>query len=213
MDIPSHWQLHMLDIITEYMVNQFLETIGQPTQPTPALPNTSIPLSVIFKADRIVQSMAKAYKNQSITNEAREKALKERFLVEKDEELVCEPTLLLDRTGVIMAWHLPGVRVSKRDCAGNLEFLFPDISRSITDSRSWRTQEDLFTESQIRGAIELSPAWYQQGQVPYRHRPKVSAILKASHADPGPQQWLQAGALQNAILSVTLMVMHPDLYA
>ncbi|KIK76498.1 hypothetical protein PAXRUDRAFT_169761, partial [Paxillus rubicundulus Ve08.2h10] len=72
----------------------------------------------------------------------------------------------------------------------------------------WRTQEDLFTESQIRGAIELSPAWYQQG-----HQPKESAILKGSHADPGPQKWLQAGALQNAILSVTLMVMHPDLYA
>ncbi|KIK75223.1 hypothetical protein PAXRUDRAFT_173437, partial [Paxillus rubicundulus Ve08.2h10] len=63
------------------------------------------------------------------------------------------------------------------------------------------------------GAIELSPAWYQKGQVPYRHQPEVSAILKGSHADPGPQQWLQAGALQNAILLVTLMVMHPNLYA
>ncbi|KIK73561.1 hypothetical protein PAXRUDRAFT_178097, partial [Paxillus rubicundulus Ve08.2h10] len=77
---------------------------------------------------------------------------------------VCEPTLLLDQTGAIMAWHLPGV-LFKEDCAGNLEFLFPDISRSITNSRSWGTQEDLFTESRIRGAIELSPAWYQQGQV------------------------------------------------
>ncbi|KIK73425.1 hypothetical protein PAXRUDRAFT_71601, partial [Paxillus rubicundulus Ve08.2h10] len=59
-----------------------------------------------------------------------------------------------------------------------------------------------------RGAIELSPAWYQQ-----RHQPEVSAILKGSHADQGPWQWLRAGALQNAILLVTLMVMHPDLYA
>ncbi|KIK73040.1 hypothetical protein PAXRUDRAFT_21294 [Paxillus rubicundulus Ve08.2h10] len=91
MDIPSHWQLCMSDIIVEYMVNQFLETIGQPTRPTPALPNTSIPLSAVFEADRIVWSMAKAYQNQkalglneSSTNEAREKALKERFLVEKD---------------------------------------------------------------------------------------------------------------------------------
>ncbi|KIK73009.1 hypothetical protein PAXRUDRAFT_21329 [Paxillus rubicundulus Ve08.2h10] len=62
-------------------------------------------------------------------------------------------------------------------------------------------------ESQIRGTIELSPAWYQQGQLP-----EVSTILKGSHADPGPQQWLRAGALQNAILSATLMVMHSDLY-
>ncbi|KIK72452.1 hypothetical protein PAXRUDRAFT_74898, partial [Paxillus rubicundulus Ve08.2h10] len=58
----------------------------------------------------------------------------------------------------------------------------------------------------------LSPAWYQQDRVPYRHQLEVSAILKGSHANPGPQQWLQAGALQNAILSATLMVMHPDLY-
>ncbi|KIK77905.1 hypothetical protein PAXRUDRAFT_71631, partial [Paxillus rubicundulus Ve08.2h10] len=55
----------------------------------------------------------------------------------------------------------------------------------------------------IRGAIELSPAWYQQG-----HQPKVSTILKVSHANPGPHK-----SLQNAILWATLMVMHPDLYA
>ncbi|KIK72701.1 hypothetical protein PAXRUDRAFT_21679 [Paxillus rubicundulus Ve08.2h10] len=54
-----------------------------------------------------------------------------------------------------MAWHLPRVlsKEFQRDCAGNMEFLFPDISRSITSSRSWMTQEDLFTESWIRGAI------------------------------------------------------------
>ncbi|KIK77489.1 hypothetical protein PAXRUDRAFT_166686, partial [Paxillus rubicundulus Ve08.2h10] len=127
------------------------------------LPNTSIPLSAVFEADQIVQSMANAYQNQSIKG----KALKERFLVEKDEELVCEQTLLLDQTGVIMAWHLPGVLSEEfqRDCVRNLKFLFPNISRSITGPRSWRTQEDLFTESCIRGAIELSPAWYQQGHV------------------------------------------------
>ncbi|KIK75879.1 hypothetical protein PAXRUDRAFT_162232 [Paxillus rubicundulus Ve08.2h10] len=130
--------------------------------------------------------------NETSTNKVREEALKERFLVEKDEELVCEPTLLLDWTGIIMTWHLPGALSEEfqRDCAGSLAFLFPDISRSITSSRSWRTQEDLFMESRIRGAIELSPAWYKQGGVPYRHQPEVSAILKASHADPGPWQWL-----------------------
>ncbi|KIK78827.1 hypothetical protein PAXRUDRAFT_16664 [Paxillus rubicundulus Ve08.2h10] len=116
MDIPSHWKLHMPNIIAEYMVNQFLETIGQPTRPTLALPDTSILLSAIFEAGRIVWSMAKAYQNQKAlgsnetgTNEVREKALKETFPVEKDGELVCEPTLLLDQTSVIMAWHLPGV--------------------------------------------------------------------------------------------------------
>ncbi|KIK77159.1 hypothetical protein PAXRUDRAFT_167656, partial [Paxillus rubicundulus Ve08.2h10] len=109
-----------------------------------------------------IQCMAEALgSNESSTNEAREKALKERFPVKKDEELVCELTLLLDQTGVIMAWHLPGVLSEQFQ----LEFLFPDITRSITSLRSWRTQEDLFTESRIRGAIELSPAWYQQGQV------------------------------------------------
>ncbi|KIK73481.1 hypothetical protein PAXRUDRAFT_120734, partial [Paxillus rubicundulus Ve08.2h10] len=123
--------------------------------------------------------------------------------------------LLLDWTGVIMAWHLPRVLSEEfqRDCVRNLEFLFPDISRTITSSRSWRTQEDLFTESQIRGAIELSPAWYQQGRVVRRILPEVSAIRKGSHANPGPQQWLRAGTLQNAILLATLMVMHPDIYA
>ncbi|KIK71787.1 hypothetical protein PAXRUDRAFT_22834 [Paxillus rubicundulus Ve08.2h10] len=125
--------------------------------------------------------------NENGTDEVREKALKERFPVEKDEELVYELTILLDQTGVIMAWHLPGVLYEEfqRDCEK------PGIPLP-----------------RYKGAIELSPAWYQQG-----HQPKVSTILKGSHADPGPRQWFQAGALQNDILSATLMVMHPDLYA
>ncbi|KIK73989.1 hypothetical protein PAXRUDRAFT_176954 [Paxillus rubicundulus Ve08.2h10] len=207
MNIPSHWQLCMSNIIAEYMVNQFLETIGQPTRPTLALPNTSIPLSAVCEADQIALGL-----NEIGTNEAREKALKERFPVEKDEELVCEPTLLLDQTGVIIAWHLPGVLSEEFqvDCVRNLEFLFPDISRSITSSRSWRTQEDLFTESQIRGAIELPPAWYQKGQVVRQilvHHVEQILTLIALQAPA------QAGALKNAILSATLMVMDPDIYA
>ncbi|KIK72285.1 hypothetical protein PAXRUDRAFT_121972, partial [Paxillus rubicundulus Ve08.2h10] len=124
------------------------------------------------------------------------------------------PTLLLDWTGVIMAWHLPGVLSEEfQVCFQHLisiGMVLPTLGRGTV---SWRTQEDLFMESWIRGAIELSPAWYEQGRVPYRHQPEVSTILKGSHANPGPQQWLQSGALQNAILSATLMVMHPDLYA
>ncbi|KIK72503.1 hypothetical protein PAXRUDRAFT_180535, partial [Paxillus rubicundulus Ve08.2h10] len=124
------------------------------------------------------------------------------------------PTLLLDQTGVIMAWHLPGV-LSEEFQVG-FQHLLSICIFLLTPGRgtvSWKTQEDLFIESCIRGTIELSPAWYQQGQVPYRHHPEGSAILKGSHADPGPWKWLRAGALQNAILSATLMVMHPDLYA
>ncbi|KIK72873.1 hypothetical protein PAXRUDRAFT_21490 [Paxillus rubicundulus Ve08.2h10] len=66
--------------------------------------------------------------NESDTNKVREKALKERFLAKKNEELLCEPTLLLDQTGVILAWHLPGVlyKEFQRDSVRNLEFLFPD---------------------------------------------------------------------------------------
>ncbi|KIK73372.1 hypothetical protein PAXRUDRAFT_20929 [Paxillus rubicundulus Ve08.2h10] len=57
-----------------------------------------------------IQHMAEALGlNETSTNEARENILKERFPVEKDEELVYKPTLLLDWTRVIMAWHLPGV--------------------------------------------------------------------------------------------------------
>ncbi|KIK74898.1 hypothetical protein PAXRUDRAFT_19437 [Paxillus rubicundulus Ve08.2h10] len=54
----------MSDIIAEYMVNQFLETIGWSTQPTLALPDTSLPLSAVFEVNQIVRSMAKAYQNQ-----------------------------------------------------------------------------------------------------------------------------------------------------
>ncbi|KIK74044.1 hypothetical protein PAXRUDRAFT_20270 [Paxillus rubicundulus Ve08.2h10] len=54
MDIPSHWKIHMSNIIAEYMVNRFLETIGRPTRPTPALPDTSIPLSAVCEAVKML---------------------------------------------------------------------------------------------------------------------------------------------------------------
>ncbi|KIK72366.1 hypothetical protein PAXRUDRAFT_47813, partial [Paxillus rubicundulus Ve08.2h10] len=79
---------------------------------------------------------------------------------------VCKPTLLLDWTGVIMAWHLHGVLSEEFQSILPWDPLMSSNLMWICQGhrlRSWRTQEDLFTESRIRGTIDLSPAWYQQG--------------------------------------------------
>ncbi|KAF9222990.1 hypothetical protein BS17DRAFT_818312 [Gyrodon lividus] len=122
----------------------------------------------------------------------------------EQEEEISDPTLLLDQTGVILAWYLPGVLSEEFqwDCSRNLELLFLDLSRSCT----------LF-EGEITGAIKLSLAWYQQGRVPFRHRPEVLALLKDFHGDSGPWEWLGASSLQTVVLLAALLVMHPDLYA
>ncbi|KAF9230690.1 hypothetical protein BU15DRAFT_83314 [Melanogaster broomeanus] len=47
--------------------------------------------------------------NETGTNEQKEQSLKERFPVEEAKEMISDPTLLLDQTGVVLAWYLPGV--------------------------------------------------------------------------------------------------------
>ncbi|KAF9234569.1 hypothetical protein BU15DRAFT_65565 [Melanogaster broomeanus] len=175
MKIPPHWRLRMSDIIAEYMINQFLEAIGRPIRPT-SLPDTSIPLSAVFEADRIVQSMAKAYQNQRSfpidirrmaeslgpnetgTNEQKEQSLKERFPLEEAKEMIIgsDPPIGPDRGcpghGIFLASYLMSSRQAlvlsfpfgMRECGTNLELLFPALSRSVSNSRSWRTEEELF---------------------------------------------------------------------
>ncbi|KAF9231035.1 hypothetical protein BU15DRAFT_68675 [Melanogaster broomeanus] len=187
MEIPPHWRLRMSDIIAEYMINRFLEAIGRPIRPT-SLPDTSIPLSAVFEADRIVQSMAKAYQNQ------RSFPINIRRMVE---------SLGPNETGKI-----PPIEEAQGDRYRIRPSLLDQtgaLSRSVSNSRSWRTEEELFGGGEVRGAIELSPAWYQQGCLPFRHMPEVSALLKDSNEDPGPRKWLQASSLQTAILSASLI--------
>ncbi|KAF8422291.1 hypothetical protein L210DRAFT_3423551, partial [Boletus edulis BED1] len=70
----------------------------------------------------------------------------------------------------------------------------------------WRTSADLFkTDAAIKGAINLSPSWFQQG----RH---VSSLLKGSRTDQSARGWIEANTDQLAILSAAMAIMHPDMY-
>ncbi|KIK79973.1 hypothetical protein PAXRUDRAFT_159879, partial [Paxillus rubicundulus Ve08.2h10] len=68
---------------------------------------------------------------------------------------------------------------------------------------------------ELKGCINLSPAWFQQGRNGQgrNHLPEVLASLKKSNGDSGGRVWVGAMVILNTLLSVMLAVMHPDLYA
>ncbi|KIK94585.1 hypothetical protein PAXRUDRAFT_142530 [Paxillus rubicundulus Ve08.2h10] len=64
----------------------------------------------------------------------------------------------------------------------------------------------------LQGCINVSPAWFQQGHMWPKHVPKVSVALKCTNSDDSDRKWVQNMDVPLAILSATLLVMHPDLY-
>lgn len=103
------------------------------------------------------------------------------------------------------------------------------LSQSVGGTGSWRRKEEYFNPKEVIGAVEMSPAWFQLGHqvrptvVPIEHlidackggehAPEVSALLKESNPDKGPRRWLEDQWMPITVMSASMMVMHPDLYA
>ena len=96
-----------------------------------------------------------------------------------------EPTMIMDRSGHVLAWYLPGaVSQPNQVCVTclasrealmqlqslmweNLALLEGALLGSIQagSSQNWRTAPQYFrTEAALKGAINLSPGWFQQGR-------------------------------------------------
>lgn len=85
----------------------------------------------------------------------------------------------------------------------------------ISETGSWRTDPKLFHSRAdgIRGCVNMSPAWYQQGHGVAGAPPEVGAMLKAKNAKNGGREWLEKMGETNALLAGAISVMHPELYA
>jgi hypothetical protein len=96
-----------------------------------------------------------------------------------------EPTLIMDRSGNVLVWYLPGalsgpnqvsptlaltIWVSIRSQKlmwDNLELLREPLLSSLRGSgpQSWQTDHKFFCkDAALKGAINLSPGWFQQGR-------------------------------------------------
>ncbi|KAI6107107.1 hypothetical protein EDD16DRAFT_1712613 [Pisolithus croceorrhizus] len=90
------------------------------------------------------------------------------------------------------------------------------LKDSIKPSGMGRWQDDkaLFQEMvDLKGSIDLSPGWYQQGQGPPNFHPEASQLLKSGQEQNRMQEWVDEMSKFHALLLGTLMVIHPHMYA
>ncbi|KAI6009979.1 hypothetical protein BKA83DRAFT_4133076 [Pisolithus microcarpus] len=125
---------------------------------------------------------------------------------------VTHPTVFIDSDGGILLWYLPSAISNTNQSITQLKApLEQSFKRS--NSRSWRNDINYFCDcADLKGTIDLSPAWFQQGHGPPNHCPEVSHLLKARMGLQGPRGWLADMAGVHALLSGALMVIHPRMY-
>ncbi|KAI6016676.1 hypothetical protein BKA83DRAFT_4497810 [Pisolithus microcarpus] len=136
--------------------------------------------------------------------------------LEYDE--ITDPTAVLDGNGNIKLWYLPGAidHIYQKDVWDSLNVLRAPLEESLKKSRThgWRNDQLLFRETaDITGSIDLSPGWYQQGHGPPNFHPEVSRLLKSGRDGNGAWQWVDQMSECHSLLSGTLAVIHPRMYA
>ncbi|KIK22174.1 hypothetical protein PISMIDRAFT_102904 [Pisolithus microcarpus 441] len=136
--------------------------------------------------------------------------------LEYDE--ITDPTVLLDGDGNIKLWYLPGAidPMHQKNVWDSLNLLRAPLEESIKKlcNHGWRNDWLLFHETtDLVGSIDLSPGWYQQGHGPPDFHPKVSRLLKSGREHNGMQQWVNEMSEFHVLLSGTLAIIHPWMYA
>ncbi|KAI6117125.1 hypothetical protein EDD16DRAFT_1520170 [Pisolithus croceorrhizus] len=184
--VPTGWQMQLTDKITDYMKSCFWEEVltGQH-----ALPDISTPLL-------LTKETAESLQYPEIT----------------------VLTVIVDGSGNVKLWYLPGTLDSghQRQIWNSLSRMVVPLKDSIKPSGTGRWQKDkaLFQEMvDLKGSIDLSPGWYQQGQGPPNFHPEVSWLLKSGQEQNGMQEWVDEMSEFHVLLLGTLTVIHPHMYA
>ena len=112
---------------------------------------------------------------------AKEASLKKQF-VPLDGFTASTPCIIIDSQGIIMAWYLPNIlssarqvnllssnRIKRPNAPQSAMLVARKKLRSLLDSsirgRCWRNDLEYFHpgEESLRGSVNFSPAWFQQG--------------------------------------------------
>ncbi|KAI6097425.1 hypothetical protein EDD16DRAFT_1527593 [Pisolithus croceorrhizus] len=200
--VPTGWRMQLTDKIADYMKSCFREEVltGQH-----ALPDISIPLL--------------------LTKETAES-------LQYPEIMVL--TVIVDGSSNVKLWYLPGTLDGghQRQIWNSLSRMVVPLKDSINPSGMGRWWKDkaLFQEIvDLKGSIDLSPGWYQQGRgvrdssfhnlcvgdmgQPPNFHPEVSRLLKSGREQNRTWEWVDEMSEFHVLLSGTLMVIHPHMYA
>ncbi|KAI6156938.1 hypothetical protein BKA82DRAFT_142415 [Pisolithus tinctorius] len=134
--------MELTDCIASYMKARFQEEVFSGPR---ALPDISIPFPVLCEADHISSVISQAYCRP-----------------------MTEPSILVTDSNTIRVWYLPDTLSPKRraDVWNCLHLLREPLWESIKASpQAWRTDKSYFhDDAELKGTINLSPAWFQQGR-------------------------------------------------
>ncbi|KAI6143750.1 hypothetical protein BKA82DRAFT_28660, partial [Pisolithus tinctorius] len=149
-----------------------------------ALPAISIPMQIACEADHILAVIIQAYR-ECVTRDIKQGV--QTNLARSNDMEITRPTVVIDKEGSILLWYLPNA-----------------ISQAYQNFRN---------DANLKGAIDLSPAWFQQGRGPSNdaHHPEVSRLLKSKSQPKEVREWLQCTAGLQAVLSGALRIMHPKI--
>ncbi|KAF8120275.1 hypothetical protein EV363DRAFT_1391600 [Boletus edulis] len=139
--IPSDWALARTDRLATYMVSLFNHTLHPESNDAPQIPPISLPN--LCEADRMVGRLVSAGWLE-----------------------LTEPAVITDKADSILLWYLPGAvsMPNQKLLWEKMSLLQKPLLNSI-QGQHWRTSADLFkTDAAIKGAINLSPSWFQQGR-------------------------------------------------
>ncbi|KAI5987049.1 hypothetical protein EDD15DRAFT_2372786 [Pisolithus albus] len=164
-EVPQKKQTALTEVVAEYMQKRFLEETREGPR---ALPDISVPFSMVCEADHIVSVVVAAYKNiVTIWNISRGNSRSiDTSLAFQEIKL---PVVLADEEGRVLVWYLPDVvsRANQNAVWESITRLRADLDDSMkpSRSRSWRNDHKYFRpNADIKGAVDLSPAWFQQGR-------------------------------------------------
>ncbi|KAI6141647.1 hypothetical protein BKA82DRAFT_4018647 [Pisolithus tinctorius] len=205
--------MDLMDCVSTYMVSRLREeVIGGPC----ALPHVSILLQIACKADHILLVIVEAYRECIIVEEMRDVNV----IVDHSSyaEIDC-PTAVIDKEGNILLWYLPNAfgEAYQAEIWNSLGNLSIPLARSVKSNGAggWRHDSNHFRPAtDLKGAIDLSPAWFQQGHGPSNpsHHPEVSLLLKEKSGANETRQWLDSMAGLHTVLLGALRIMHPKMY-
>ncbi|KAG1726801.1 uncharacterized protein EDB91DRAFT_1254172 [Suillus paluster] len=194
------WALTVTHEVSEYTEQKFN---ADKMEGDPVIPSPHLDTDLVIACDRLVDHLIKAYHNpiqmqidiarysklislkDTGHNEEREKKLLDRCPPgHEGTKFVNMPATVLDVTGAIIMWYLPGALMdtTQEEIWKASQLLTPTLERSVKVSGSWRTNEEWFGQGSgsgdiTAGCINISPAWFQQGHETVSDL-EVSASLK-----------------------------------
>ncbi|KIO01658.1 hypothetical protein M404DRAFT_28660, partial [Pisolithus tinctorius Marx 270] len=209
----NDWQMHLTDTVCQYMTARLHEEIVDGPR---ALPAISIPMQIACEADHILAVIIQAYR-ECVTRDIKQGV--QTNLARSNDMEITRPTVVIDKEGSILLWYLPNAisQAYQSEVWNSLGLLSIPLQRSLKSHGmgGWRNDGKNFrNDANLKGAIDLSPAWFQQGRGPSNdaHHPEVSRLLKSKSQPKEVREWLQCTAGLQAVLSGALRIMHPKMY-